>query len=170
MRWNKGFSLIELLVVIGIIGLLSTLAIVKINSVRKMARDTRRMNNLRQIQTALILYNDDHGNWIEDGSGCGSGGDGNGWFNYKGGAYPESTVSCLVDSGILSREIIDPSGDRVATQLEGNAYMKYHCDSPTQVYIFANLEGRPQDPNYTDATCCLACDSNYGINYFVRVN
>ncbi|MCF7795412.1 type II secretion system GspH family protein [Patescibacteria group bacterium] len=57
---KKGFTLIELLVVIAIIGLLSTLAIVALNSVRQKSRDAKRVADVKQIQTALELYYNDH--------------------------------------------------------------------------------------------------------------
>ncbi len=56
MRNKRGFTLIELLVVIAIIGLLSTLAVVSLNSARKKARDTKRVADIRTLQSALELY------------------------------------------------------------------------------------------------------------------
>jgi len=53
---KKGFTLIELLVVIAIIGLLSTLAVVALNSARQKSRDSKRVADIKQIQTALELY------------------------------------------------------------------------------------------------------------------
>ena len=57
---KKGFTLIELLVVIAIIGLLSTLAVVSLNNARTKARDSKRLADLKQMQTALELYNTDN--------------------------------------------------------------------------------------------------------------
>jgi len=57
---KRGFTLIELLVVIAIIGLLSTLAVVALNSARQKSRDSKRVADVKQIQTALELYFADH--------------------------------------------------------------------------------------------------------------
>lgn len=60
---TKGFTLVELLVVIAIIGLLSTLAVVALGSARSKARDARRISDIKQIQTALELYQADQGTY-----------------------------------------------------------------------------------------------------------
>ena len=55
-KQKKGFTLIELLVVIAIIGLLATLSVVALNNARERARDSRRVSDIKQIQTALELH------------------------------------------------------------------------------------------------------------------
>ena len=60
---NKGFTLIELLVVVAIISLLSSIIFASLGSARAKARDTRRMADLRQLQTALELYFNDVGRY-----------------------------------------------------------------------------------------------------------
>ncbi len=54
--YKKGFTLLELLVVIAIIGIFSTVVMVSLNSSRAKSRDTHRLVELKQIQTALELY------------------------------------------------------------------------------------------------------------------
>ncbi len=66
---KKGFTLIELLVVIAIIGLLSTLAVVALSSARLKARDSKRLSDLKQIQTALELYYTDRNEYPTDVDG-----------------------------------------------------------------------------------------------------
>jgi general secretion pathway protein G len=60
---RQGFTLIELLVVIAIIGLLSTLAVVALGSAKVKARDSKRLSDLKQLQTALELYYTDQNNY-----------------------------------------------------------------------------------------------------------
>lgn len=177
---NQGFTLIELLVVIAVIGLLSSLVLVSLAGARAKARDARRKNDLDQIRTALVLYYDARGNWIETGSGCGWDGDGSGWFNKTDppNHYPKSIVQCLIDAGFLSSPIIDPTGGTTTWWFTpprgGYAYMKYHCPNlipgaPTQVYLFAVLETGSYGNSATNNTCCDDCDERYGMNYYVKV-
>ncbi|MEX2145036.1 MAG: type II secretion system protein [Candidatus Spechtbacterales bacterium] len=56
---TKGFTLIELLVVIAIIGLLASIVLVSVQGPRVQARDTKRMADMRSLQTAMELcYSD----------------------------------------------------------------------------------------------------------------
>src|SRR3989344_6249527 len=54
---NKGFTLLELLLVIGILGALSTVVMVIINPVElyKQTRDTRRISDLQTIDKAISI-------------------------------------------------------------------------------------------------------------------
>lgn len=54
----KGFTLIELLIVIAIIGLLASVVLVSFPSSTAKSRDSSRIQELKQIQTALLLYYD----------------------------------------------------------------------------------------------------------------
>jgi len=53
---GAGFTLIEILVAMAIVGILASAALVGLSSVRQTARDTKRITDLRQVQTALELY------------------------------------------------------------------------------------------------------------------
>lgn len=55
-RTKKGFTLIEMLIVIAIIGILSSIVLVGLGPVQRRGRDARRISDLRQVQNALELY------------------------------------------------------------------------------------------------------------------
>ena len=63
MYYKKGFTLVELLIVIVIIALLAAVVMVALGGVRDSARDARRLEHLKQLQTALELYRDDQGHY-----------------------------------------------------------------------------------------------------------
>lgn len=68
---SKGFTLIEILVVIGIIGILATVVLVAVNPSRqfKQARDSQRVANVNTILNALGQNIADHqGNLFCDGA------------------------------------------------------------------------------------------------------
>jgi prepilin-type N-terminal cleavage/methylation domain-containing protein len=52
----KGFTLIEMLVVISIIGILATIVIANMAGVRERARDAQRKSDISQIQKAMEMY------------------------------------------------------------------------------------------------------------------
>lgn len=53
---KKGFTLIEMLIVIAIIGILSSILLVGLGAFRGRGRDARRISDLRQVQNALELH------------------------------------------------------------------------------------------------------------------
>lgn len=166
-----GFTIVELLIVIVVIAILATISIVAYTGIQARARDNIRKSDLAEIKKALLLYNVDKGDWIETGSGCGSNGNGQGWFNYSGGAYPASIASCLMADGYMGKEIIDPTGGRTSNPTTGYSYMKYRCTSggTTRVFVYAKLETEPQSETATDGTCDENIDASAGMNYYLQV-
>lgn len=71
---QKGFSLIELLVVISIIGILTTLTIVNYVGIRERARDSERKSDLNRLSLDLEVYKIDEGSYplTADFPGCGN--------------------------------------------------------------------------------------------------
>lgn len=121
---KKGFTLIELLVVIAIIGLLSTLAVVALGSARTKARDSKRLADLKQLQTALELYYTDNN-------------------AYPAAATPRSlgdaTNACLNASGFAATGCSSPYMGQVPTDPK-SGYYTYTVASSSYT-ITATLEG-----------------------------
>jgi prepilin-type N-terminal cleavage/methylation domain-containing protein len=60
MKNNKGFSLIELLVVISIIAVLTAVLMMNLVGARERARDSQKIQDLNSIKSALRMYYNDN--------------------------------------------------------------------------------------------------------------
>lgn len=58
---KRGLTLIELLIVVSIIGLLSGVMVINVSKWRARTRDSQRVADVRTIQNALAMYQDDFG-------------------------------------------------------------------------------------------------------------
>lgn len=53
---KRGFTLVEILIVVAIIATLASVALVGLGPVQRSGRDTRRISDLRQVQNGVELY------------------------------------------------------------------------------------------------------------------
>ena len=63
-RSNRGFTLVELLVVIGIIALLISILLPALSRARKQANMVKCMAQTKQIMMAVIFYNNEYKGWL----------------------------------------------------------------------------------------------------------
>lgn len=55
-KLSKGFTLLELLIVIVIVGFLAAIIIASVNSARARGRDTKKITEMKSMQNALQIY------------------------------------------------------------------------------------------------------------------
>ena len=60
---NRGFTLVELLVVITILGILASIGLATFTSAQARGRDAQRKSDLKQIANSLELYYQDYGKY-----------------------------------------------------------------------------------------------------------
>ena len=135
---SRGFTLIELMVVISIIGLLSSVILATLNSAKYSANDARRFSDLRQMEKALDTYYADNGKYPDT--------------KESGGAVRWSSM-CSSTSGLT------PSDEN---HIIGN-YSGY----PTPAFVGTYIPSVPQDPAWVSGVNNGNCYAYYsdGANY-----
>jgi prepilin-type N-terminal cleavage/methylation domain-containing protein len=110
---KRGFTLIELLVVISIISLLSSVILSSLSTARAKARDARRLQDMRTIQTAINLYQNDNRGKVPNES-----------MNVNQPSYVEPFLPELITGKYLSSTITDPINTSASTY-----YYRYVTDT-----------------------------------------
>ena len=109
-RAKKGFTLVELLVVITIIGMLMALLLPAVQSARESGRRASCQNNQKQISLALLLYEQDRGQFP----------------GYRNRIAPPNATSYLIGSWVVP----------ILSGLERtDIYRNWQNGSPTPVYL-----------------------------------
>lgn len=67
---ERGYTLVEIVIVIGIVAVLATIIWGAADAYRKKARDTERRSELKQIELALRMYKDSYGRYPAEGCGA----------------------------------------------------------------------------------------------------
>jgi len=160
---NKGFTIVELLIVIVVIAILAAISIVAYNGVQSRSRDSVRKQDLSSLSKSIQLHEVDNGSYAT--SGCS-----NGWLDSDNdGAGPMRTFNeCMIEGKYITSLLKDPLGRGSCSGLSCYAYMVYGCSLGT--FLYAHLETKPQSSTDTDGTCNGSADTNNGMNYVVKVD
>ena len=75
MRRSRGFTIVELLIVIVVIGILAAITIVAYNGIQDRARFTKSQSDLSSLNKAILMYYADNGKYpiSVGGTGCTNG-------------------------------------------------------------------------------------------------
>ncbi len=153
MKRDRGFTLIELLVVIAIIGTLSSVVLASLGTARAKSRDTKRIAELRSIQTALELYYSTNGQYPQPSQGwstwsghCPGYGDND---NYIVGLAPTYIPTLPKDP------LYDTGGQCYLYHSNGTDYMIIaHFTMETISGGDPSAAGNPQYIRALDRACC----------------
>ncbi len=151
--YKKGFTLVELLIVIAVIGILSSTVFVNLSNARQQVRDTVRKTDLKQLELALELHYANYGSYTQPealwsdcstGENTGSGGcpTGSDWG-------PSSDLRDLVTNKYIEELPIDPLNDATYryTYEPWNAGQGGYTEAGQAYDLCAPLE--------TEATFCI---------------
>ena len=118
---SRGFSLVELLVVIALIGVLVSLLLPAIQGAREAARRTGCSNNLKQIGIALHNFHDAKQRFPTQvtGSAPREGGCGSGFYSWMIPILPLIEEGTLYDSIDLNRGMMDTCDQSSPTDYQG---------------------------------------------------
>ena len=139
---SKGFTLIEMLVVIGIIGILSTMLLVSVSRIRKNSIDTRRKANLENVRGAVAMYYSTKSTWpcIGDAQ-CPA-------LNWTSLISRLSVAGYMSDT-VKTDEDSDGKNDYSVCQCGGGCT----CNPGAQIKLSARLEVSTNEDCSTISTC-----------------
>lgn len=145
---RKGFTLIEILIVVAIIAILASVILVGLGPTQSLGRDARRVSDLQEIQNGLELYYNANGQYPDTNSTAA-------W----GPATTANTFSYdLVNAGIgISSVPSDPSS--------GRSYDYGYATNGTSYILEATLEngsGGPWDSYTAPSANAVASDTSGG--------
>lgn len=173
LKFSKGFTIVELLIVIVVIGILATIILNSVSNARTRARDAKRRNQIQLMAKASEAYYVDNETLRIADSGYN--GSGLGWVTAKNNAgYDVSVTEKLTELGYVVEGSIKPClFGSYSNWLEDGCflfgYYRYYCPNIDKVGLFARYDHpTEQDQDtvdaWTNAGCWTGPFSAYGMN------
>lgn len=154
----SGFSLIELIVVVGIIALLAGMVIPTIGRVRENGKSTECVNNLRQIGQGFALYVDEHrGIFPGDGTAGGVGTEADiaqadAWYNVIPPYLQMDSYKTLSERGRVpcpgsGKSLFicpnSPKETALAMQYQAGEHSSFYCSYAMNYWVNVSERGIP---------------------------
>lgn len=160
---KKGFTLMELLIVMAILGILITVGLTSYKSVQMKSRDSRRKNDLRQIASALEVYYNDKAKYPGDDGlgaivGCGT----------------NDAQTCTCGSAMLDKNSVMYMPELPCDPASGRKYY-YDAVGNNAYQLYARIENTEDNDvphsgttplSYPSTNCSTGAQSlncNYGV-------
>jgi type II secretion system protein G len=102
---QRGFTIVELLIVIVVIGILAAITIVAYNGVQARARDSQRLSDVKTIMKALEIYKINNGSYPAPNSTPNAAG----WEVTTNGTTATNFLSALVSANGVTKIPLDPT-------------------------------------------------------------
>lgn len=159
----RGFTLIEVLVVIGIIGMLSTIVSASVSIARAQGRNIKRKVEARAILDAVLQYQPDHSEALPPGI--------DGTSRQIGTAESGCSISCGLGDIAVTDITLNPSADssiyqysqtqNFGTQTDLQIY-PWNIGYTKRAFIRFDLSSIPPDSTIISATLSLKETATYG--------
>lgn len=153
---TKGFTIVELLIVIVVIAILAAITVVAYNGVQGRALDSRRLSDIKKIQQGIELYRIQNGVFPPVANTAD-------WeTSHVAGS---NFLNPLVTSGTMSAVPLDPVNDSTSYY----RYYRYdpstthHCDPAKGRYYVLQVRKTSNTPKIGDGGSGFRCEDGTGF-------